>query len=223
MIKHQDQQAAWKGKGLFGLHFHITIHHEGNQDRNSNRAGIWKQELKQRPWRSVAYWIAPRGLLSLPSYRTQDHQPRMVPPTMGWAPPHQTLIRKMLSGLPSTQYNGGIFLTEIPYDFSLYQVNIKLSSTQHIHGTELHEKPCLGKQNKTKKSFMILNQIDCSYNLKSLLQGTWPMFHGSLFMWYKMKELNNSFHNLRASLHCGALGPSEAPLLGGSWPRGRWK
>ena len=30
----------------------------------------------QRPWRGAAYWLTPHGLLSLPSYRTQDFQPR---------------------------------------------------------------------------------------------------------------------------------------------------
>jgi hypothetical protein len=30
----------------------------------------------QRPWRDAAYWLAPRGLLSLLSDRTQDHLPR---------------------------------------------------------------------------------------------------------------------------------------------------
>jgi hypothetical protein len=30
------------------------------------RAGTWEQELKQKPWRRVAYWLAPHGLLSLP-------------------------------------------------------------------------------------------------------------------------------------------------------------
>ena len=27
VMKHRDQEASWKGKGLFDLHFHITIHH----------------------------------------------------------------------------------------------------------------------------------------------------------------------------------------------------
>ena len=49
---------------------------EGNQDKNSHRAGIWRQELMQRPWRSAAYWLASPGLLSLLSYRIQDHQRR---------------------------------------------------------------------------------------------------------------------------------------------------
>jgi hypothetical protein len=25
--KHHDQKASWGGKGLFGLHFHIALHH----------------------------------------------------------------------------------------------------------------------------------------------------------------------------------------------------
>jgi hypothetical protein len=35
-----------------------------------------KQELMQRPWKYVTYWLASPGLLSLLSYRTQDFQPR---------------------------------------------------------------------------------------------------------------------------------------------------
>jgi hypothetical protein len=30
----------------------------------------------QKPWRGAASWLAPHGLLSLLSYRTQDHQLR---------------------------------------------------------------------------------------------------------------------------------------------------
>jgi hypothetical protein len=49
---------------------------KGSQDRNSYRTGTWRQELMQRPWRDVTYWLASPGLLSLLSYRTQDYQPR---------------------------------------------------------------------------------------------------------------------------------------------------
>jgi hypothetical protein len=37
---------------------------------------VRKQELIQRPWRDVLYWLASIGLLSLLSYKTQDYQPR---------------------------------------------------------------------------------------------------------------------------------------------------
>ena len=48
----------------------------GSEDRNSSRAGTWRQVLMQRPWRDAAYWLAPHGSLSLFPYRTQDHLPR---------------------------------------------------------------------------------------------------------------------------------------------------
>ena len=43
-----------------------------------------KQELMQRPWRDVSYWLASeRALLSLLSYRIQDYQPRDGPTHKG--------------------------------------------------------------------------------------------------------------------------------------------
>jgi hypothetical protein len=49
----------------------------------------------ERPRRSAGYWLVPYGFLSLLSWRIQDHQSKMAPPTMGWALPHQALIKKM--------------------------------------------------------------------------------------------------------------------------------
>jgi len=60
---------------------------KGSQDRNSHRAGTWRQELMQRPCRDAAYWLAPHGLLSLLSCRTQDHQPRDGCTHSGLGPP----------------------------------------------------------------------------------------------------------------------------------------
>jgi hypothetical protein len=44
---------------------------------------VRKQELMQKPWRDVPYWLASPGLLSLLSYRTQDYQPRDGPTHKG--------------------------------------------------------------------------------------------------------------------------------------------
>jgi hypothetical protein len=44
---------------------------------------VRKQELMQRPWRDVPYWLASLGLLRLLSYRTQDCQPRDGPTHKG--------------------------------------------------------------------------------------------------------------------------------------------
>ena len=38
-IKHHDQEASLGGKGLFRLHFHTAVHHQGSQDWNLSRPG----------------------------------------------------------------------------------------------------------------------------------------------------------------------------------------
>jgi hypothetical protein len=47
---------------------------------------VRKQELMQRPWRDVLYWLASPGLLSLLSYRTKTTSPGMASPTRGLSP-----------------------------------------------------------------------------------------------------------------------------------------
>jgi hypothetical protein len=44
---------------------------------------VRKQELMQRPWRDVLYWLASPALLNLFSYRTKDYQPRDGPTHKG--------------------------------------------------------------------------------------------------------------------------------------------
>jgi len=57
-----------------------------SQDWNSHRAGTWRQEWMQKPWRGAAYWLASPGLLTfLLEHRTAS--PGTVPPTMGWVLP----------------------------------------------------------------------------------------------------------------------------------------
>jgi hypothetical protein len=58
-VKHHDQEASWGGKGLFSLHFKIIVYHWSG----THRAGTWRQELKQRPWRGAAYWLAQPAFL----------------------------------------------------------------------------------------------------------------------------------------------------------------
>jgi len=54
--------------------FHTAVHHPRKSGLELKQ--VRKQELMQSPWRDVTYWLASPGLLSLLSYRTQDHQPR---------------------------------------------------------------------------------------------------------------------------------------------------
>ena len=80
MIKHHNQKELGEERVYL---YYISILYsviEGSQDRNTSRAGTWRQELTQR---SAAYWLALHGLLSLLSYRTPDHQPRDGPTRNG--------------------------------------------------------------------------------------------------------------------------------------------
>ncbi|EGV92411.1 hypothetical protein I79_005013 [Cricetulus griseus] len=59
----------------------------------------------QRPWRKTAYWLAPHGLLSLLSVEPRTSYPEIALPTVGWALPHQPLIRKCQIDLATGQPN----------------------------------------------------------------------------------------------------------------------
>lgn len=75
-------------------------------DRNSSRAGVWRQKLMQ-----TLEMLLPGLLLRLvlPTlYRPQDHQSKGVPTYNGWALLHQSL-RKCSAGLPTTRSPGDMF------------------------------------------------------------------------------------------------------------------
>jgi hypothetical protein len=53
---------------------HIAIDHQRKSGLELKQ--IRRQELMQRPWKNVTFWLACSGLLSLLSYRKQDYWPR---------------------------------------------------------------------------------------------------------------------------------------------------
>jgi hypothetical protein len=55
VIKHHDQKEWIYLVYTFTSLFII----EGSPNKDSNRTGTWRQELMQKPWKSVAYWLAP--------------------------------------------------------------------------------------------------------------------------------------------------------------------
>jgi hypothetical protein len=67
-------RSKWGVGCLFSSHFHIAVHHQRKSGLELKQ--VRKQELMQKPWRDVTYWLASPSLLSLLSYRTQDYQPR---------------------------------------------------------------------------------------------------------------------------------------------------
>ena len=58
---------------------------EGSRDRNSSRAGTWRQKLMQSPQRSAAYWFSPLACLVC-LLRNQDYQPKDGPTNHGLGP-----------------------------------------------------------------------------------------------------------------------------------------
>lgn len=61
-----------------------TAHYEVKSGLELNR-GTWTKELKQKPWKDVAFSLTPLGLLNLLFYVSQDHLPSadsgLGPPT----------------------------------------------------------------------------------------------------------------------------------------------
>jgi hypothetical protein len=76
MTKKQDGEE----RVFFSLHFHVAVYHQRKSGLELKQ--VRKQELIQRPWRDVTYWLASPGLLSLISYRTQGYHPQWAFPTM---------------------------------------------------------------------------------------------------------------------------------------------
>jgi hypothetical protein len=103
VIQHHNQKQAGEERVCLAFASTSLFITEGSQDRNSGRVGTWRQELMQRTWWGVVYWFAPRGLLSLLSYKTQDYLPRDGTAHNGLGPPHQSLINKMLYRLACLQ------------------------------------------------------------------------------------------------------------------------
>jgi hypothetical protein len=79
--KHHHQETSWGGKGLFGLHFRVAVHHQRKSGLELKQ--VRKQELMQRPWRDVPYWLASLACSACSLIEPKTTSPEMVPPTRG--------------------------------------------------------------------------------------------------------------------------------------------
>lgn len=97
----------------------LTFHHEKKSC----------QELKQRPWRNAAYWLAPYALLPLPLFIISHHEPRVTLATMAWFPPtsikNQANLRKLF-------FQQSFPLPRCVPLHSLCQVDEKKSQLMHV-------------------------------------------------------------------------------------------
>jgi len=110
VMKHHDQKQIGEERVCLVYTSILPSITEGSQDRNPNKAGTWRQELRQRPWRVLL-----TGLLSMACWiwcliESKTTSPGMEPSTISWALPHRSLIKKM--SLSSS--HGNIFLIEVP-------------------------------------------------------------------------------------------------------------
>jgi hypothetical protein len=94
VMKHHGQSNLGR-KGFIWLTFFFFIPQfitEGNQDRNSNRAGSWRQELMQRPWWGCLLLMA---CLACFLIQPRTTSPVMALPTVGWAFHYRSLIKQV--------------------------------------------------------------------------------------------------------------------------------
>jgi hypothetical protein len=68
------KKQVWEERVYSAYTFHTAVDHQRKSGLKLKQ--VRKQELMQRPWRDVPYWLASPCLLSLLSHRTQDYQPR---------------------------------------------------------------------------------------------------------------------------------------------------
>jgi hypothetical protein len=80
--KESRKQPTFLKNGLMSVLVRVSSPRKSGLELKQVR----KQELMQRPWRDVLYWLASPGLLSLLSYRTKTTSPEMAPPTRGLSP-----------------------------------------------------------------------------------------------------------------------------------------
>lgn len=68
---------------IFSYNFNAILHHWWKQEQEL-KAVTCKQELKQKPWMTAAFWCLPYGLLNLLSHTTRTTCPGMASPTVSW-------------------------------------------------------------------------------------------------------------------------------------------
>lgn len=91
VIEHHDKVQLGGGSDLFISQ--LSIYHSEKSEQEY-KAGIWRQEMKKRPWKNTVYFLALRCMLNLLSKIMQDHLSRGSETHSGLGP-LTLLIKKM--------------------------------------------------------------------------------------------------------------------------------
>lgn len=121
-------------KGFIWLTYCASQFTDGSQGWNL------RQELKQKPWRNTADWLAPRVLLNF-SYTTKVHLLRGVRPIVEYIFLNQLLIKKMPHRL--------VFVSIKWQHFSIFSVAVP--SSQATMACVIDQKRKKKKRTKKKK------------------------------------------------------------------------
>lgn len=114
-------KATWWGNSLYDFIWVSCHFHSGKiSTKNSKRAGTWRKDLVQGPWRGTDYWLPVHGLLIHISSRTQGHLPQGDT---------QSLIKKINGSLMRYFLN---WVSHLLVEDSLCQTNIKVPQAQWV-------------------------------------------------------------------------------------------
>ena len=117
--KYSDQKASCVSVCVWGVgHIWLTLLHCCSSFKEVRTDAQRGQKFGGISWCRIHGGCCLKAysncLLSLPSYRTQDYQPKEAQPTMGWSLPHWSLICKMPYSWISLRHflNWGFFLSD---------------------------------------------------------------------------------------------------------------
>ena len=147
-VKHHNQKANWGARGLFNLHFDIAVHHQRKLWQNFKQERILEAGADAEAMEGCCLPACFTGLAHTYCFLLELGITclGMVPPTMGWAVLHWSLIKKMTYSWISW----GHFLTwgsSLSYDSNMCQV---VSQNQPMQKKKKKKKT---KKKKHQKNF----------------------------------------------------------------------
>ena len=122
-INHHDQKQAGQERVYLAYTSTVLFIIGGSQDRNSNRAGNWKQELMQSPWRVLLTGLFPMACSACFLIELRTISAGMAPHTAVWVLSHQSLTKGCLSAGPY----GSIFSIVVHPSFQMTLACVQLT------------------------------------------------------------------------------------------------
>jgi hypothetical protein len=121
-----------EGEDLFTYTSSALLVIKGCQGRNANRAGTWRQEPMQRPWRVLLTGLLPKAFLACCLAELRTTSPGMKLLSRVCPLPHQSLIEKM-------PYSFILWRPFLNLNNSVSPVDIRLADPVVPHTRESHK------------------------------------------------------------------------------------